>query len=177
MRKVVIRQCAGNVPGYSHWYERRGLCTQCNTKSPESPAGAFIIALRPRVMGGSTGATNCVLLHPESIVSVFPFRNRVSSLEAFEGLELSEGKPSRLVLRGPGGRKAAWPLGSCPETPSGRYLLPRRPTLSDQLGSDLHRGELPEGMGRPTRIELALKPWQVSGQLQKRRKWRTFQRF
>ena len=46
------------------------------------------------------------------IVSVFPFRNRASSKEAFEGLELGEGKPSRPVLRGPGGRKAAWLLGS-----------------------------------------------------------------
>ena len=45
------------------------------------------------------------------IVSVFPFRNRVSSQEAFEGLELGEGKPSRPVLRGPGGRKVAWLLG------------------------------------------------------------------
>ncbi len=33
-------------------------------------------------------------------------------MEAFEGLELGEGKPSRPVLRGPGGRKAAWLLGS-----------------------------------------------------------------
>jgi hypothetical protein len=46
------------------------------------------------------------------IVCVFPFRSRVSSKEAFEGLELGEGKPSRPVLRGPGGRKAAWLLGS-----------------------------------------------------------------
>ena len=46
------------------------------------------------------------------IVSVYSFRNRVSSKEAFEGLELGEGKPSRPVLRGPGGRKAAWLLGS-----------------------------------------------------------------
>ena len=45
------------------------------------------------------------------IVSVFPFRNRVSPKEAFEGLELGEGKPSRPVLRGPGGRKAARLLG------------------------------------------------------------------
>ena len=48
------------------------------------------------------------------IVSVFPFRNRVSSQEAFEGLELGEGKPSRPVLRGPGGRKTAWLLGNNP---------------------------------------------------------------
>ena len=46
------------------------------------------------------------------IVNGFPFRNRVSYKEAFEGLELGEGKPSRPVLRGPGGRKAAWLLGS-----------------------------------------------------------------
>ena len=46
------------------------------------------------------------------IVSVFPCRNRVSYKEAFEGLELGEGKLSRPVLRGPGGRKAAWLLGS-----------------------------------------------------------------
>ena len=45
------------------------------------------------------------------IVNVSPFRNRVSSKEAFEGLELGEGKLSRPVLRGPGGRKAAWLLG------------------------------------------------------------------
>jgi hypothetical protein len=45
------------------------------------------------------------------IVSVFPFRNRVSSKEAFEVLELGEGKLSRPVLRGPGGRKAAQLLG------------------------------------------------------------------
>jgi hypothetical protein len=44
------------------------------------------------------------------IVSVFPFRNRVSPEEAFEGLELGEGKLSRPVLRGPGGRKTAWLL-------------------------------------------------------------------
>jgi hypothetical protein len=39
-------------------------------------------------------------------------RNRVSSTDAFEGLELGEGNPSRPVLRGPGGRKAARLLGS-----------------------------------------------------------------
>ena len=51
------------------------------------------------------------------IVSVFPFRNRVSPKEAFEGLELGEGKPSRPVLRGPGGRNAARLLGSHPLCP------------------------------------------------------------
>src|SRR5439155_2152342 len=58
------------------------------------------------------------------IVSVFPFRNRVSSKEAFEGLELGDGKPSRPVLRGPGGRKAAWLLGTRRNGPS--WLLAKR---------------------------------------------------
>jgi hypothetical protein len=56
------------------------------------------------------------------IVNVFSFRNRVSSKEAFEGLELGEGKPSRPVLRGPGGRKAAWLLGSSANSPNGKAL-------------------------------------------------------
>jgi hypothetical protein len=45
------------------------------------------------------------------MISIFPFRSRVSFKEAFEGLELGEGKLSRPVLRGPGGRKAARLLG------------------------------------------------------------------
>jgi len=49
------------------------------------------------------------------IVSVFPFRDRFSLQEAFEGLELGERKFSRPVLRGPGGRKVAWLLGSNPK--------------------------------------------------------------
>ncbi len=51
------------------------------------------------------------------MVSIFPFRNRVSPKEAFEGLELGEGKLSRPVLRGPGGRKAAWLLGDLKSAP------------------------------------------------------------
>jgi hypothetical protein len=63
-------------------------------KSPRSQAGVFITAspvcwvvpLLPRtafyfIPSAMTGF----------IVSVFPFRNRVSSQEAFEGLELGEG--------------------------------------------------------------------------------------
>jgi hypothetical protein len=45
------------------------------------------------------------------IVNVFPFRNRVSYKEAFEGLELGEGKLSCPVLRGLGDRKVARLLG------------------------------------------------------------------
>jgi hypothetical protein len=58
------------------------------------------------------------------IVNVFPFRNRVSSKEAFEGLELGEGKLSRPVLRGPGGRKAAWLLGDDRQFPRSGLLAP-----------------------------------------------------
>jgi hypothetical protein len=60
------------------------------------------------------------------IVSVFPFQNRVSSKEAFEGLELGEGKLSRPVLRGPGGRKTAWLLGNWPKTVAFRLGTMRR---------------------------------------------------
>ena len=58
------------------------------------------------------------------IVSVFPSRNRVSSKEAFEGLELGERKLSRPVLRGPGGRKVAWLLGNYPGQKSASRRLP-----------------------------------------------------
>jgi RNA-directed DNA polymerase len=46
------------------WYEQRGLCTQCNTKITRITGWRLHYCL-PRVMGGSTGAPNCVLLHPE----------------------------------------------------------------------------------------------------------------
>jgi RNA-directed DNA polymerase len=100
------------------WHEQRGLCTQCNTKITRLTGWRLHYCV-PRVMGGSAGATNCVLYFIPSamtgfIVCVFRFRNRVSSKEAFDGLELGEGKLSRPVLRGPGGRKAAWLLGSDP---------------------------------------------------------------
>src|ERR1700719_3157304 len=67
------------------------------------------------------------------IVNVFSFRNRVCSKEAFEGLELGEGKPSRPVLRGPRGRKAAWLLGSSDGWTwwSYNYLAPRDGLLTN----------------------------------------------
>src|ERR1022692_4333424 len=80
------------------------------------------------------------------IVSVFPFRNRVSSKEAFEGLELGEGKPSRPVLRGPGGRKVAWLLGSSPW---------RRPEFS--VAPQPSPPTRPRGRDKPKR-ESALSP-------------------
>ena len=46
------------------WHEQRGLCTQCNTKITRITGWRLHYCV-PRVMGGSTGATNCVLLHPE----------------------------------------------------------------------------------------------------------------
>ena len=46
------------------WYEQRGLCTQCYTKITRITGWRLHYCV-PRVKGGSTGATNCVLLHPE----------------------------------------------------------------------------------------------------------------
>ena len=46
------------------WYEQRGLCTQCDTRITRITGWRLHYCV-PRVMGGSTGATNCVLLHPE----------------------------------------------------------------------------------------------------------------
>ncbi len=46
------------------WYEQRGLCTLCNTKITRITGWRLHYCV-PRVQGGSTGAANCVLLHPE----------------------------------------------------------------------------------------------------------------
>ena len=84
-------------------------------KSPGSQAGAFITASHVRWVVRQLLPTAFYFIPSAMtgfIVSVFPFRNRVSSKEAFEGLELGERKLSRPVLRGPGGRKVAWLLGS-----------------------------------------------------------------
>jgi RNA-directed DNA polymerase len=46
------------------WHEQRGLCTLCNTKITRI-TGWRLHYYVSRVMGGSAGATNRVLLHPE----------------------------------------------------------------------------------------------------------------
>jgi RNA-directed DNA polymerase len=46
------------------WQEQRGLCTLCNTKITRITGWRLHYCV-PRVKGGSTGATNRVLLHPE----------------------------------------------------------------------------------------------------------------
>ena len=46
------------------WNEQRGLCTQCHTKITRITGWRLHYCVA-RVKGGSTGATNCVLLHPE----------------------------------------------------------------------------------------------------------------
>ena len=48
----------------SLWYEQRGHCTLCHTKITRITGWRLHYCV-PRVMGGSTGATNRVLLHPE----------------------------------------------------------------------------------------------------------------
>lgn len=48
----------------SLWYEQRGLCTLCNTTITRI-TGWRLHHCVSRVMGGSAGATNRVLLHPE----------------------------------------------------------------------------------------------------------------
>src|ERR1700758_5692019 len=96
-------------------------------KSPGSQAGAFITASHVRWVVRQLLATAFYFIPSAMtgfIVSVFPFRNRVSSKEAFEGLELGERKLSRPVLRGPGGRKVARLLGNQrPENENGRSQL------------------------------------------------------
>src|SRR5207244_12918747 len=47
-----------------HWHEQRELGTLCNTKITRITGWRLHYCV-PRVMGGSTGATNRVLLHPE----------------------------------------------------------------------------------------------------------------
>jgi hypothetical protein len=84
-------------------------------KAPGSQAGGFITASPVGWVVRQVLRTAFYFIPSAMtgfIVRVFPFRNRVSSKEAFEGLELGEGKPSRPVLRGPDGRKAVWLLGS-----------------------------------------------------------------
>ena len=46
------------------WYEQRGFCTLCHTKITRLTGWRLHYCVS-RVMGGSAGATNCVLLHPE----------------------------------------------------------------------------------------------------------------
>ena len=80
-------------------------------------------------MGGSHSIENRVLLHPESattgfIVRNFPYRNRVSLKEAFEGPEPDEAKVSRPVLRGLGPSNGARLLGESLREAAARSRLP-----------------------------------------------------
>src|SRR5258707_10549131 len=95
-----------------------GRARQCKRLQACGRSGkSFLVSFgRPRVRVplAPANSKHAISTGTESLnpVCVFPFRNRVSSTEAFEGLELGEGKLSRPVLRGPGGRKAARLLGS-----------------------------------------------------------------
>jgi hypothetical protein len=85
----------------------------CATRElPGSQVGAFTIA-SPVAWGVRRTAFYFIRSAMTGfIVSVWPYRNRVSVWEAFEGREPDEGKLSRPVLRGPGSRKAAWLPGT-----------------------------------------------------------------
>src|SRR3984893_5908177 len=72
-------------------------------RSPGSRVGAFIIAspvhwVVPRVQ--TTASCSIQSATIGFIANIFPYRNRVSLKEAFEGLEPDDGKLSRPVLRG-----------------------------------------------------------------------------
>jgi len=66
------------------WYEQRGLCTQCNIKITRITGWRLHYCV-PRVKGGSTGATNCVLLHPECHDRVHRQRLSVSKPRLLNG--------------------------------------------------------------------------------------------
>jgi len=82
------------------WKFQRGSCPVCNARITRI-TGWRIHYCVPRVMGGSTNTDDRVLLHRERfIANIFPYRNRVSLKEAFEGPEPDDGKLSRPGLRG-----------------------------------------------------------------------------
>src|SRR6202011_2133279 len=60
------------------WYEQRGLCTLCHTKITRI-TGWRLHSCVSRGMGGSTGATNCVLPGPEWHAAFYPRGRSVSS--------------------------------------------------------------------------------------------------
>src|SRR3984893_9027130 len=73
-------------------------------RSPGPRAGAFIIAfLVWRVVPRVQITAFCFIQSATTgfIANIFPYRNRVSLKEAFEGPEPDDGKLSRPVLRGP----------------------------------------------------------------------------
>src|ERR1700730_11688820 len=72
-------------------------------RSPGSRVGVFIITspvhwVVPRVQ--TTASCSIQSATTGFIANIFPYQNRVSLKEAFEGLEPDEGKLSRPVLRG-----------------------------------------------------------------------------
>ena len=91
----------------SVWHARpKSPASRDGAYTPASPA-SWVVRPAPRtapyfIPSAMTGFTACVFLYP----------NRVSLNEAFEVLEPDDGKLSRPVLRGLGGRKAARLLGN-----------------------------------------------------------------
>ena len=96
----------------------------------------------------------------EFIASVFTYRNRVSSQEAFEGLEPDEGKLSRPVLRGPGSREAAWLLGTTGNWRDEDFHLARFTVLS--AAHPLHNAPFVLGPVRSSPVGIALQHGKAS---------------
>ena len=83
-------------------------------RSPGSRAGAFTIASPVcRVVPPVQTIASCFIQSATTgfTATIFPYRNRLSLKEAFEGLEPDEAKVSRPVLRGPGPSNGARLLG------------------------------------------------------------------
>ena len=90
------------------WYYQRGLCPLCNTKVTRITGWRLHYCV-PRVLGGSTGIDNRVLVHPECHDRVHRQRLFVSPPRLPERGD--DGKPSRPVLRGPTPSNGGWLLG------------------------------------------------------------------
>ena len=89
------------------------LCATQKSLAPRD--GVFITASPVRWVVRAASRTAFYFIRSAMtgfMTSVLLYQNRVSAKEAFEGLELGEGKLSCPVLRGLGGRKVARLLGA-----------------------------------------------------------------
>ena len=98
------------------WTEQRGLCAVCNVKITRI-TGWRPSPLRPSCEGwfeerGQPRSTSSRVPRQSSPSAPFRIEAASPSKRRSQGLSRMSTKVSRPVLRGPGGRKAAWLLGS-----------------------------------------------------------------